>query len=149
MTQPTSLGESVVQKEIQAQAQNNGVAANITHTQPLWLPAELTYRCPLHCAFWQILIDRFERRKEKVRTVVAHFMKVHMHLRLPLLIDGDTRPTLLLCEPRPIAVEVEEIMICPARRPVFIMLCRVLILNGTQPATCGLKIHITFMSIRI
>jgi pyrroloquinoline quinone biosynthesis protein E len=50
MTQ-TSLGESVVQKEIHAQAKNNGVAANITHTQPLWLLAEVTYRCPLHCAF--------------------------------------------------------------------------------------------------
>ena len=58
MTQ-TSLGESVVQKEIhkesqkdiQVQAKNNGVAANITHTQPLWLLAEVTYRCPLHCAF--------------------------------------------------------------------------------------------------
>jgi PqqA peptide cyclase len=50
MTQ-TSLGESVVQKEIHAQAKNNGVDANITHTQPLWLLAEVTYRCPLHCAF--------------------------------------------------------------------------------------------------
>ena len=58
MTQ-TSLGESVVQKEIhkdslrdiQVQTKNNGVAANITHTQPLWLLAEVTYRCPLHCAF--------------------------------------------------------------------------------------------------
>ena len=44
MTQ-TSLGESVVQKVIHnekqghTQAQNNGVAANITHTQPLWLLA--------------------------------------------------------------------------------------------------------------
>ena len=54
MTQ-TSLGESVVQKEIhkenQARAKNNGVDASITHTQPLWLLAEVTYRCPLHCAF--------------------------------------------------------------------------------------------------
>jgi len=48
MTQP-SLGESVVQKTVAAQ--NNGVAANITQTQPLWLLAEVTYRCPLHCAF--------------------------------------------------------------------------------------------------
>jgi pyrroloquinoline quinone biosynthesis protein E len=31
--------------------QNNGVAASVTHTQPLWLLAEVTYRCPLHCAF--------------------------------------------------------------------------------------------------
>lgn len=31
--------------------QNNGVAASVTHTQPLWLLAEITYRCPLHCAF--------------------------------------------------------------------------------------------------
>lgn len=30
---------------------NNGVAASKTHTQPLWLLAEVTYRCPLHCAF--------------------------------------------------------------------------------------------------
>ncbi len=51
MSQPTSLGQSVVQKELYAQAQNNGVAANMTHTQPLWLLAEITYRCPLHCAF--------------------------------------------------------------------------------------------------
>jgi len=54
MTQ-TSLGESVVQKVVQAehqsQALNNGVNASITHTQPLWLLAEITYRCPLHCAF--------------------------------------------------------------------------------------------------
>lgn len=51
MTQ-ASLGESVVQKTIHAtQAQNNGVAANVTQTQPLWLLAEVTYRCPLHCAF--------------------------------------------------------------------------------------------------
>ena len=30
---------------------NNGVESNITQTQPLWLLAEITYRCPLHCAF--------------------------------------------------------------------------------------------------
>jgi pyrroloquinoline quinone biosynthesis protein E len=47
MTQ-NSLGESAVQKAVQAQAKNNGVAANITQTQPLWLLAEVTYRCPLH-----------------------------------------------------------------------------------------------------
>lgn len=50
MTQ-NSLGESAVQKAVQSQAKNNGVAANITQTQPLWLLAEVTYRCPLHCAF--------------------------------------------------------------------------------------------------
>ncbi len=32
-------------------AGNNGVAASKTNTQPLWLLAEITYRCPLHCAF--------------------------------------------------------------------------------------------------
>jgi pyrroloquinoline quinone biosynthesis protein E len=30
---------------------NNGVASSITRKQPLWLLAEVTYRCPLHCAF--------------------------------------------------------------------------------------------------
>lgn len=49
MTQ-ASLGESAVQKVVHAQ-QNNGVAAAMTQTQPLWLLAEVTYRCPLHCAF--------------------------------------------------------------------------------------------------
>ena len=49
MTQ-ASLGESVVQKVVHA-ATNNGVAASVTQTQPLWLLAEVTYRCPLHCAF--------------------------------------------------------------------------------------------------
>lgn len=31
--------------------QNNGVDSNVTNKQPLWLLAEITYRCPLHCAF--------------------------------------------------------------------------------------------------
>ena len=31
--------------------QNNGVSSATTTTQPLWLLAEITYRCPLHCAF--------------------------------------------------------------------------------------------------
>ena len=39
MTQ-ASLGQSVVQKEIQSQ--NNGVASSVTRTQPLWLLAEVT-----------------------------------------------------------------------------------------------------------
>lgn len=30
---------------------NNGVDASQTNKQPLWLLAEITYRCPLHCAF--------------------------------------------------------------------------------------------------
>ncbi|MEO1957790.1 MAG: pyrroloquinoline quinone biosynthesis protein PqqE [Methylophilaceae bacterium] len=51
MSQPTSLGESVVQQELSGQAKNNGVSANVTQTQPLWLLAEVTYRCPLQCAF--------------------------------------------------------------------------------------------------
>lgn len=49
MTQ-NSLGESAVQQEV-VKAQNNGVDASVTQTQPLWLLAEVTYRCPLHCAF--------------------------------------------------------------------------------------------------
>lgn len=32
-------------------SQNNGVSSSTTATQPLWLLAEITYRCPLHCAF--------------------------------------------------------------------------------------------------
>ena len=30
---------------------NNGVSTSATLTTPLWLLAEVTYRCPLHCAF--------------------------------------------------------------------------------------------------
>lgn len=48
MSKTASLGRSEVQKEI---ALNNGVAQSVTRTQPLWLLAEVTYRCPLHCAF--------------------------------------------------------------------------------------------------
>lgn len=32
-------------------AVNNGVSASVTQSKPLWLLAEITYRCPLHCAF--------------------------------------------------------------------------------------------------
>lgn len=42
------MSTAIEQKPAQ---QNNGVAASKTNTQPLWLLAEVTYRCPLHCAF--------------------------------------------------------------------------------------------------
>lgn len=63
-----SLGESAVQKVVQAQAQNNGVAANITHTQPLWLLAEITYRCPLHCAFCYNPTDYDKHSQNEIST---------------------------------------------------------------------------------
>lgn len=37
--------------EISTVQVNNGVDASVTQSQPLWLLAEVTYRCPLHCAF--------------------------------------------------------------------------------------------------
>lgn len=47
------MSTAIEQKPAQAKPaqQNNGVAASQTNTQPLWLLAEVTYRCPLHCAF--------------------------------------------------------------------------------------------------
>ncbi len=46
------MSTAIEQKPAQQPAQqNNGVAASKTNTQPLWLLAEVTYRCPLHCAF--------------------------------------------------------------------------------------------------
>ncbi|MGB4811828.1 MAG: pyrroloquinoline quinone biosynthesis protein PqqE [Methylophilaceae bacterium] len=65
MTQ-NALGESVVQQHVQAQ--NNGVAANVTQTQPLWLLAEVTYRCPLHCAFCYNPTDYDQHTKNELTT---------------------------------------------------------------------------------
>ncbi len=73
MTQ-NSLGESVVQKTVQGASQkNNGVAANITQTQPLWLLAEVTYRCPLHCAFCYNPTDYNKHTQNELST--EHWIK--------------------------------------------------------------------------
>jgi len=47
---------------------NNGVEANITQTQPLWLLAEITYRCPLHCAFCYNPTDYADHIKNELNT---------------------------------------------------------------------------------
>lgn len=47
---------------------NNGVAANITQKQPLWLLAEVTYRCPLHCAFCYNPTDYDKHTKNELTT---------------------------------------------------------------------------------
>lgn len=47
---------------------NNGVEANITQTQPLWLLAEITYRCPLHCAFCYNPTDYADYTKNELNT---------------------------------------------------------------------------------
>ena len=47
---------------------NNGVAASQTNTQPLWLLAEVTYRCPLHCAFCYNPTDYDKHTKNELTT---------------------------------------------------------------------------------
>lgn len=47
---------------------NNGVAASVTQKQPLWLLAEVTYRCPLHCAFCYNPTDYDKHTKNELTT---------------------------------------------------------------------------------
>jgi PqqA peptide cyclase len=47
---------------------NNGVESNVTQTQPLWLLAEITYRCPLHCAFCYNPTDYADYTKNELST---------------------------------------------------------------------------------
>ncbi|HEY0906408.1 MAG TPA: pyrroloquinoline quinone biosynthesis protein PqqE [Methylophilus sp.] len=47
---------------------NNGVAASVTNKQPLWLLAEVTYRCPLHCAFCYNPTDYDKHTKNELST---------------------------------------------------------------------------------
>lgn len=47
---------------------NNGVASNVTNKQPLWLLAEVTYRCPLHCAFCYNPTDYDKHTKNELTT---------------------------------------------------------------------------------
>ena len=47
---------------------NNGVESKITQTQPLWLLAEITYRCPLHCAFCYNPTDYADHTKNELNT---------------------------------------------------------------------------------
>ncbi len=47
---------------------NNGVASSITQKQPLWLLAEITYRCPLHCAFCYNPTDYDKHTKNELST---------------------------------------------------------------------------------
>ena len=47
---------------------NNGVASSVTNKQPLWLLAEVTYRCPLHCAFCYNPTDYDKHTKNELST---------------------------------------------------------------------------------
>ncbi|HQN65230.1 MAG TPA: pyrroloquinoline quinone biosynthesis protein PqqE [Methylophilus sp.] len=47
---------------------NNGVESSITRKQPLWLLAEVTYRCPLHCAFCYNPTDYDKHTKNELST---------------------------------------------------------------------------------
>ncbi len=47
---------------------NNGVAAEVTQKQPLWLLAEVTYRCPLHCAFCYNATDYDKHAQNELTT---------------------------------------------------------------------------------
>ena len=47
---------------------NNGVQSNVTQSQPLWLLAEITYRCPLHCAFCYNPTDYADYTKNELGT---------------------------------------------------------------------------------
>ncbi len=47
---------------------NNGVASSVTNKQPLWLLAEVTYRCPLHCAFCYNPTDYDKHSKNELTT---------------------------------------------------------------------------------
>lgn len=47
---------------------NNGVSSSITQKQPLWLLAEVTYRCPLHCAFCYNPTDYDKHTKNELST---------------------------------------------------------------------------------
>lgn len=47
---------------------NNGVASSVTRKQPLWLLAEITYRCPLHCAFCYNPTDYDKHTKNELST---------------------------------------------------------------------------------
>jgi len=48
--------------------QNNGVDSTITNKRPLWLLAEITYRCPLHCAFCYNPTDYANHTKNELDT---------------------------------------------------------------------------------
>ncbi|MCX8519131.1 MAG: pyrroloquinoline quinone biosynthesis protein PqqE [Methylophilaceae bacterium] len=60
------LDQSQVQQQIYAQ--NNGVATTATRQQPLWLLAEVTYRCPLHCAFCYNPTDYQQHTQNELNT---------------------------------------------------------------------------------
>lgn len=47
---------------------NNGVTSSVTRKQPLWLLAEITYRCPLHCAFCYNPTDYDKHTKNELST---------------------------------------------------------------------------------
>jgi pyrroloquinoline quinone biosynthesis protein E len=48
--------------------QNNGVDSTVTNKRPLWLLAEITYRCPLHCAFCYNPTDYANHTKNELDT---------------------------------------------------------------------------------
>ena len=57
----------------------NGVSASTTATQPLWLLAEITYQCPLQCAFCYNPTDFDKHTQNELDTESVSYT----HLTLP------------------------------------------------------------------
>ena len=56
----TDLSQAVA--DVQTEAQPEATPASVA--PPLWLLAELTYRCPLHCAFCYNPVDYTDHNRE-------------------------------------------------------------------------------------
>ena len=65
---------------------------------------------------------RLCRRGEIIWGVVPHFMVVAVHMRHPVMVYLRTHLTFNLLLPRPIAVQIKQVMIGPASGPWFIVL---------------------------
>ena len=104
---------------------------------------------PLLDIFRKIRVEWLGIRREKVRGVGAHLVKIDEDLRIPASIFRDARLRFLLRSPAPVAVHVDQVMVEPAARPRFVMLEGVGIRVRLRAARADVPLHVPLAAIGI
>ena len=94
-------------------------------------------------------VDRSCGGREVVAVTGAHLVQIHVHLRLPRTVSGDAVAALGLRLPRPIAVEVEEIVVDASAGPGFVVFGSEAVAAGFGAFVRAIELHIALASVGV
>ena len=99
--------------------------------------------------FGEGFVVRSRGRREVIRTFGTHFVEIGVHMRIPFVIEARADLRFLLRLPRPVAVQIEEIMVGASTGPWLVMLARIAVhIHGFSN---GLMVpdRVTIASVRV